>query len=138
MTVEEKLESLAQDLMPISADPYGAKIYGKQTDEGLNVFLIEPGDDDRSRLVGTIRTVDNEMILYKKEKEQNKHRNTFSWTILKSLVPYVEKVVYETDFATYTAEAYNIERNSFYMNYKSNNKGYMEKIILMVKLMIKR
>lgn len=133
MTAKEKLEQLSEDLVEINSDPYGCKIYGKKAGEDLNVFMIEPEDNDRSRLVGTIRTVENEMILYKKEKEINKHRNTFSWTILKALVSYVDKVVYETDFAVYTTTAYNIERNSFYMNYKSNNKGYMQKIFLRCK-----
>jgi len=131
-SVKTRMEDLADSITTISADPYGAKIFGKRVEDSIDVFMIEPGDD-RARLVGTIKELDSNITLYKKENEKDKHRNTFSWSILKFFVPYIDAVVYETDFATYTATPQAIERNSFYLPHRKENRGYMEKIFLRCK-----
>lgn len=131
-SVKSRMKDLADSIITISADPYGAKIFGKRVEDSIDVFMIEPSDD-RARLVGTIKELNGNITLYKRENEKDKHRNTFSWSILKFFVPYIDAVVYETDFATYTATPQAIERNSFYLPHRKQNRGYMEKIFLRCK-----
>jgi len=128
-TIKTRIEDFAESLQSVVSDPYGARVFGTRVENYIDVFMMEP-NSDRSRLVGTIRSQDNEVILYKKEKEEDRHRNTVSWSILKFFVPYIDAVVYETDFALYTATTKDIERNSFYLSHKKQNRGYMEKVFL--------
>ena len=74
-SIKNRIEDLADSIVTISADPYGAKIFGKRIEDSIDVFMIEP-NDDRTRLVGTIKEQDGDIVLYKKENEKDKHRNT--------------------------------------------------------------
>lgn len=120
-----------------SQDPYGTKVWVEKTrhkdgNRALNIFLVEEGDT-RKRMVGSFVELEDEVAYYKVEKERDIHRNTFSWTMLKFVVPYIDKVIYETEFAVYTATHAKIEREGFYQNYKTNNRGLMGKLFLRCK-----
>jgi len=131
-----KIAQIYEEFKDGSKDPHGTtisvkKIKTKDQQRALNIYMVE-GGDTRQRMVGQFIEVGDEVIYYKVENEKDIHRNTFSWTMLKFVVPYVDKVVYETNFAKYTATHQKIEREGFYASYKTNNRGLMAKLFLRI------
>ena len=133
--MHQNLTRFLNEVTDGASDPYGTVINisdgkTKEGREAINIYLTEPGTS-RKKMLGSLSVDDDgKVIYYKTENESDKHRNTFSWTITKWILPFVDEVIYETDFAIYTASVDTVHEKSFFQGYKNNNQGYMSKVFL--------